>query len=226
MPTSTSTGSIPQVPTFCVLGTRAPMTMPIGIVASSPSTSTHATVNHPDGSAMRLSKSRKLGTRITTICGKQRQRLEEQLPGEVAAQAVRHRLVPQQGAVLLLHRQRVGRADDHPEGDEGAEDAGQRHRGQQQVGALDLGVAPQEQVAHGDRRREEVEALVLGAADALRELGPAALGAEPDRVPRGVHRRARARLGPRRGRAHRATSAKRRAAASPCPASCCWTSAR
>ena len=65
----TSTGSIPHVPTFWVLGTRAPMTMPIGIVASSPSRITHATVSQPDGSAMRSSKRRKLGTRMTTICG-------------------------------------------------------------------------------------------------------------------------------------------------------------
>ena len=49
MPASTSTGSIPHVPTFWVLGTRAPMTMPIGIVASSPSRITQATVSQPDG---------------------------------------------------------------------------------------------------------------------------------------------------------------------------------
>ena len=37
MPASTRTGSIPQVPTFCVLGTSEPMIIPIGSVASSPS---------------------------------------------------------------------------------------------------------------------------------------------------------------------------------------------
>ena len=94
------------------------MTMPIGIVASSPSGITHATVSQPDGSAMRSSKSRKLGTRMTTICGTSDSDWKSSWPGEVALQAVRNGLVPQQRAVLLLHRERVGRPDDDPERDE------------------------------------------------------------------------------------------------------------
>ena len=57
------------MPTFWVLGTSAPIIIPIGIVASSPSRRTHATVSHPVASAIRLSKSRKLGTRMTSIWG-------------------------------------------------------------------------------------------------------------------------------------------------------------
>ena len=61
---------MPQVPTFCVLGTSDPMIIPSGIVASTPSASTHATVSQPAApSAMTSSNSRKLGTRITSICG-------------------------------------------------------------------------------------------------------------------------------------------------------------
>lgn len=45
------------------------MSMPSDIVATSPSGITRATVSQPAGSAMRLSKSRKLGTRTATICG-------------------------------------------------------------------------------------------------------------------------------------------------------------
>ena len=52
MPAKTSTGSIPHVPTFWVLGTSAPMTIPIGIVASNPRGITHETVSQPDGSAI------------------------------------------------------------------------------------------------------------------------------------------------------------------------------
>ena len=43
IPVSTMTGSVPHVPTFCVLGTRAPNALPIGMLASSPSTITHTT---------------------------------------------------------------------------------------------------------------------------------------------------------------------------------------
>ena len=66
---STITGSTPHVPTFWVLGTKAPMIIPIGMVASRPNWSTHAIVSQPDGSVIRLSNSRKLGTRITAMCG-------------------------------------------------------------------------------------------------------------------------------------------------------------
>ena len=69
MPASTMTGSIPHMPTFCTPGTRAPIIIPIGSVASRPSTSTQTTVNQPPGCAIRSSKSRKLGTRTATICG-------------------------------------------------------------------------------------------------------------------------------------------------------------
>ena len=69
MPASTMTGSIPHMPTFCALGTRAPIIIPIGSVASRPSTSTQTTVNQPEGSAISPSKSRKLGTRTATIWG-------------------------------------------------------------------------------------------------------------------------------------------------------------
>ena len=84
---------------------------------------------------------------MTSICGSRPRVWKTQLAGEVAGQTVRHGLVPQQGAVLLLHREGVRRTDDHAEGDERAEDARQGHGREQQVGPLHLGVAAQEQVA-------------------------------------------------------------------------------
>jgi hypothetical protein len=57
------------MPTFWVLGTRAPITMPIGNAAIRPRINTHTTVSQPDASAINPSKSRKLGSRITTSWG-------------------------------------------------------------------------------------------------------------------------------------------------------------
>ncbi len=70
IPVSTRIGSMPQVPTFCMFGTSAPMIMPSGIIASVPRASTQTTVSQPLAPpAMRSSKSRKLGMRITSSCG-------------------------------------------------------------------------------------------------------------------------------------------------------------
>ena len=58
------------MPTFWTLGTSEPMTIPIGRVASSPRTTTQATVAQPAKPLLiTSSKSRKLGTRITSSSG-------------------------------------------------------------------------------------------------------------------------------------------------------------
>jgi hypothetical protein len=64
-------GSMPHVPTFWVLGTRAPMIIPRGMVASVPSPMTHTTVTQPPAPPlMTSSKSRKLGTRMMSSWGR------------------------------------------------------------------------------------------------------------------------------------------------------------
>ncbi len=62
MAASAATGSIPQVLTFCVLGTSDPMRIPIGIAARSPRTRTHTTVSQP-ARRHRSSGRRTAGTR-------------------------------------------------------------------------------------------------------------------------------------------------------------------
>ena len=180
---------MPQVPTFCMFGTSAPMIMPSGIIASVPRASTH-----DDGQpAARAAGHEVVEEQEARDEDDQELRhdaeaVQEQVAGEVAAQAMRHRLVAQQRPVLALHRERVGRPDDDAEGDQAAEDARQGDRRDEQVGALDAVVAADHQVPQHRQRREEVEPLVLRAAQALHELRPAALEAEPDRVARRVHR--------------------------------------
>jgi hypothetical protein len=207
IPASTITGSIPQVPTFCAPGTSAPDHH------ADRQGGEQAEQQHPH----HREPARALGHQVLEQqearhqddhhLRQQVQGLEDQLTGEVAGQPVRHRLVPQQRAVLLLHGEGVGRTHHHAEGDERPEDARQRHRRVQQVGTVDLGVAAQEQVSDREKRSEQVEPLVLAAADALDELDPPAAQAEAHGV-----------LG-----LHRVTSVNDRAAASAWPASCCCT---
>lgn len=92
MPASTITGSIPHMPTFCTPGTRAPIIIPIGSVASSPSVSTQTMVNQPPGCAIGLSKSRKLGTSTATVCGTMLAEWRTSCPAKLPDEAVRHRL--------------------------------------------------------------------------------------------------------------------------------------
>jgi len=74
----------------------------------------------------------------------------------------------QQRAVLALHRQRVCGSDHDAERQQGAEDARQGEHRQQEVGALDLGVAVEPRVGQRRDAHEQVEALVLGAPETSR----------------------------------------------------------
>ena len=159
------------------------MRMPSGIVASTPRTSTHTIVEIPAAPRSHHPiEQEEARDQDHQHHRDQAERVEEQLTRHVADHAVGSRLRTQQGAVLPCHSERVGGTRYQPERDQRAEDAGQRDLRQKQVGALDLGVAPKEQVAERCDRHEEVRELVLRATKALYELRPAALEADSDRV--------------------------------------------
>jgi hypothetical protein len=71
MPVSSVIGSMPQVPTFWVFGTSAPMMIPSGMIASVPRTRTPATVSQPPAPpAMTSSKSRRPGISTASTSGR------------------------------------------------------------------------------------------------------------------------------------------------------------
>src|SRR5699024_1216607 len=78
-------------------------------------------------------------------------------------------------------------SEDEGEGDHAAEDAGHRELWEQQLGALDLGVSVEPEVDDDGAGHDEVEGLVLDAAQGEEELGPAPAEPEPDGVECAVH---------------------------------------
>ena len=88
--------------------------------------------------------------------------------------------MPQQRAVLLLHGQAYAGPITTPNAISPPRMLGSATDGEHQAGpSTGVGVATDPEVADHEERGEQVEPLVLGAADALHELHPAAAQAEP-----------------------------------------------